>query len=96
MIAPEVAAFVCVDPVVFGRWLKNTRNYFTHYSGGKHLSGLALHWATVQAALLMKLAMLKECGVKDATVLAALNRSHRRCEGRRLWSEIEATLKSAK
>lgn len=93
-LQPETTQFVCLDVDLFTDRLKLTRNYFTHYgdSKGKHLTGRALHWATEQASLLLKLVMLKSCGVPESLIQSSLRASYFRTEARRIWAEIENSL----
>lgn len=91
----ETQCFVCQDADTFASLLTKTRNYYTHYSssdGKKALEGNALHWATVQAALLLKIILMKECGVSESLIREKLNQSGWHKQGMTIWAQIEASL----
>ena len=93
-LEPETRKFVCQKSAFFADRLKLTRNFYTHYgkSKGKHLTGKALHWATVQASLLLKLVMLKDCEIPESLIQKQLSASHFRTQGMKIWAEIENNL----
>lgn len=86
--------FVCKDAKKFASRLKDSRNFYTHYgdSKGKELKGTALYWATEQASLLLKILMLKGCGVSESLIQEWLKQSGYHSQGMRIWAEIEKEL----
>lgn len=93
-LSEGIRNFICQDPEFFSRLLRDTRNHFTHYGGsGKILEGLALHWGTEQAALLLRLLMLKDgCDIPESLIEERLNKSWHHQQGMQIWADIEKDL----
>jgi hypothetical protein len=88
---PMTRHFICRDSEKFARLLKDSRNYYTHYGipKAKALTGKDLRWATEQTSLLLKILILKECGIPESLIQEKLNESGHFKQGARIWAEIE-------
>jgi ApeA N-terminal domain 1 len=92
----ETRKLFCRSPQEFVDGLIDTRNYFTHYGDGANkyaLTGLALHWATEKAKLLIRVILLKECDLDEKRFRDGLSKHMDAVGYRAVWEKLPESLR---